>query len=291
MKMNFNNYLLGKGFSNKSIETYQKDVNSFLEWLEQENITAETTVYSDILHYIQQLKAKVSQRTVAIKLNSIKHYFDYLMEKQSIIENPAHPIQIKGIKRKILYDILSKKELESIYNNYEVDEKLPTSLRNKVILGLLIYQGLNSQELGLLNEKDIKLREGKIFIPGTRRSNSRIMTLESHQMLDIMQYQLKTRQEILKQANKESERLIVSVGTSKSINGILQRLTKELKQKSGKVSNLKQIRTSVITHWLKIHNLRQVQHMAGHRFVSSTESYLINDLEDLQEDINKFHPI
>jgi len=31
--------------------------------------------------------------------------------------------------------------------------------------------------------------------------------------------------------------------------------------------------------------------MAGHRFISSTEAYLINDLEDLQEDINKYHPI
>jgi integrase/recombinase XerD len=31
--------------------------------------------------------------------------------------------------------------------------------------------------------------------------------------------------------------------------------------------------------------------MAGHRYVSSTEAYLINDLEDLQDDIEKYHPI
>jgi integrase/recombinase XerD len=34
-----------------------------------------------------------------------------------------------------------------------------------------------------------------------------------------------------------------------------------------------------------------VQCLAGHRYVSSTEAYLINDLEDLTEDIAKFHPI
>jgi integrase/recombinase XerD len=31
--------------------------------------------------------------------------------------------------------------------------------------------------------------------------------------------------------------------------------------------------------------------MAGHRYVSSTEAYLVNDMDDLQEDINKYHPI
>ena len=31
--------------------------------------------------------------------------------------------------------------------------------------------------------------------------------------------------------------------------------------------------------------------MAGHRFVSSTEAYLVNDIDDLKEDIAKFHPI
>jgi len=59
---------------------------------------------------------------------------------------------------------------------------------------------------------------------------------------------------------------------------------------SPKFINFKQVRTSVITHWLKIHNLRQVQYMAGHRFVSSTERYLVNQTEDLQADIDLFHP-
>lgn len=55
--------------------------------------------------------------------------------------------------------------------------------------------------------------------------------------------------------------------------------------------NFKQVRTSVITHWLAQHNLRQVQYMAGHKYVSTTESYLVNQVEDLQADIDLFHPI
>jgi site-specific recombinase XerC len=91
----------------------------------------------------------------------------------------------------------------------------------------------------------------------------------------------------------------VSAGESEQFRNIIQKLIKKLNKQNSKacselgrtVTSVKQIHASVITHWLKIYNLRQVQYMAGHRYVSSTEAYLINDLDDLQEDITKFHPI
>jgi integrase/recombinase XerD len=57
------------------------------------------------------------------------------------------------------------------------------------------------------------------------------------------------------------------------------------------VKNAQQIRASVITKWLKSHNLREVQYLAGHRYISSTESYLQNDMEELIEEINQYHPL
>jgi len=74
---------------------------------------------------------------------------------------------------------------------------------------------------------------------------------------------------------------------SKQLGG----LTNEIKSKNKQFINFKQVRTSVITHWLKQYNLRQVQYMAGHRYISSTEAYLVNQMEDLQADIDQFHPM
>jgi hypothetical protein len=74
-------------------------------------------------------------------------------------------------------------------------------------------------------------------------------------------------------------------------SNFLNRLIKTLSGHNPSITSLQQLRTCVITHWLKTHNLRQVQYMAGHRFVSSTEAYLVNDLDDLMEDIGKFHPL
>lgn len=300
----FTQYLLYKGYSTSTTKRYVKDAEMFIKWAAKENVQIEEVSYSDVLHYIQSKRNHVKQRTISTTVNSLKHYYNYLSTINQDIENPTTQIQIKGIKRKILYHILSKQELESLYNNFELPDENSkyknqnwfktsqlASKRNKVILGLIIYQGLGSVELGRITEKDIKLREGKIYIAGTRKSNERELKLEAHQILDIMEYTLKTRNEILTRQNKTSEILFVSVGKSDRINNIINKLIKKLNKQSSKITSVKQLRASVITHWLKLHNLRQVQYMAGHRYVSSTEAYFVNDLDDLQEDITKFHPI
>jgi len=30
--------------------------------------------------------------------------------------------------------------------------------------------------------------------------------------------------------------------------------------------------------------------MAGHRYVGSTEAYQVNNMDDLKEDVNRYHP-
>ncbi len=299
----FIDYLLFKGFSIATIKSYSSDVVRFEQWLSKENVVLETVSYSDVLHYIQGKKGRVKQRTISTTVNSLKHYFNFLSTIGTVTENPTQNIAIKGIRRKKLYNILSKQELEELYHNFTftTDEQQKNQnwykyselshKRNKIILGLLIYQGLNTFELGNLTMNDLKLREGKISIAGSRRSNERELTLEAIQIMDLMEYTLQVRQQLLNEFKKESNYLIISAGSGQGINNLMFKLIKKLKNQNTKIENTKQIRTSVITHWLKIHNLRQVQHMAGHRYVSSTEGYLINDLEDLLEDITKFHPI
>lgn len=203
-----------------------------------------------------------------------------------------------------MYDILNRQELDNLYHNYTLPDdtskdknqnwfkaKVLAQKRNKVVLGLLLYQGLDSKDFKLLTVADIKLREGKVYIPGTRRSNEREIKLEALQIMDLMEYLLKTRNEILTLTGKSSEQLFISIGSSEKFNNILHYLIKRLHLINGKVSLFKQLRASVIVHWLKLYNLRQVQYLAGHRYVSSTEQFLVNEMEGMIEDIDKYHPI
>lgn len=288
----FKAYILQKGFSLQTFKSFELVINRFKKWLLKENVTELSASYSDILHYMQSIRNHVKQRTIQNEINAIKHYYNYLQELNLVTENPTSQVQIKGVKRKILYHVLKKQELEKLYHDYrELDNPNLAKKRNEIIVSLLVYQGLNTTELSRITVQDLKLREGKIFINGTRRSNERTLKLESHQVLDFMEYQLQTRSKILEEAKKQTDLLFTSFGKSDKFHNVMHKLLKELGKLNSKVKSVNQIRTSVIVHWLKMYNLREVQHMAGHRYVSSTEAYLINDLEDLQEEIEKYHPM
>jgi len=142
-------------------------------------------------------------------------------------------------------------------------------------------QGIKSEELTKLEVKDVKLREGTIEIMGSRKSNGRVMELEAHQIMDMHRYVMEERNEILRIKDQETDQLFI--GSSN--------LMKQLKNINPRVESIHQIRASVITKWLKVHNLRRVQYLAGHRYISSTESYQENDMEGLIEEVNQYHPL
>lgn len=289
----FKNYLLSKGYSSQTSKSYNRGTLQYIVWAESQQIETEQSTYNDIVSYVQYLKNKgLQQHSIQQAVNSLKHYFKWVVKRELRNDNPTSNISIKGIKRRKLHNVLNKQELEKLYNDYKtIESESLAKKRNEIIVSLIVYQGLNSKELGRLTINDLKLREGKIYIAGTRNSNERSLKLESHQILDIMEYQLKTRMDILKETGKQTDLLFTSFGVSTKFGNIIYKLLPKLKKLNSDIVSVHQIRTSVITHWLKVHNLREVQYMAGHRYVSSTEAYLINDLEDLLEDINKYHPI
>lgn len=304
----FNEYLIIKGYSSKSIDSIMVAVNYFMAWYEQENINDITAVtHNDIMAYVQYQNIRgVSRKTVAHYVMHTQKYFTFLQSENEAADNPCSNIKIKGIKRKVLHDILTAVELEKLYEDYVTEiiiEKSETikvpppqhlqnlaRKRNKVIVGLIVYQAVRSEEIMQLQISDVKLREGKINIPAARRSNERVLKLESHQLYDMLDYINDTRKQILHHNKITTQDLFISISGSIHFKNALALLIKQLQRVNSKVKSIDQLRASVIVHWLQQYNLRKVQIMAGHRYVSSTESYKANNMEELKEDIKNFHP-
>jgi len=297
-KESFKEYLKFKQFTSKSIESRLTVFDQYLKWIEKENLDIEQTNYNDLLLFMKHCQHKgISQRTIKHYMIIVRHFYDHLIREQIITINPATDINVKGARRKVLYHTLETHELHQLYNQYKAESA--KERRNKVMLGLLVYQGIRTEELAKLEVNDINLREGKITVPGGIRSNSREMTLEAHQIMDMYDYVLNVRNQILamppkrkNQSRQETDQLFIGDGGNcHSISIFVNRLMIQLRKQNSQVLNAKQIRTSVITKWLKMHNLRQVQYLAGHKYISSTESYLQNDMEGLKEEVQQFHPL
>jgi integrase/recombinase XerD len=310
--MDFKSYLKKQELSKTTVAMYHYHTMDFISFLDKDNTEAEQCTEKEIMLYLNHLQKKnVDNATKKLRLYALKHFFNFQIENNKRDDNPAKRIKIASGQKQKLYPTLSPQELQGICENYKVPTaehpkshhnwftayKLSKE-RNKVILGLLVNQGVTTVDISRILVEDIDLRQGKIDIRGGRIGKDRTLELKSNQIMDIMEYLYKTRNELLKYQKEETKQLFLSVPSSGDIhatgNGNLQifkSLTNEIKEQNPRFINFLQVRSSVITFWLKQYNLRQVQYRAGHKHIISTEAYLINDIDDLQKEIDSFHPI
>lgn len=301
----FKEWLLLKKYSPATAETTVRTVEYFRSWAATENINElEEICYQDAMMFMQwSSKHGASQKTIANYLLHLRKFYDFLKTEELVKENPVAHIKVQGIKRKVYYDILNAEELQKLYSEYPVtieyeagkiippqQKNILSRRRNKVILSLVIYQGLRVEEVAAINLQDLQLREGKITIHAQRRTAARTMKLESHQVYELMDYIHEIRKEFLK-ANEADNKLFLHWSTGNSFHNITQMMLKHLRNINSRIKNFDQIRASVITQWLKQYDLRKVQYLSGHKYVSSTESYKANNIDELQDDITKFHPL
>lgn len=306
----FKIYLESQGKSKSTVTHYGYYIADFLQWLEHDNTAPENVTAKEVTAYLSYLQKKGYQnKTRVYRLSILNHFFDHLIAQEQRTTHPCRHLKIRGQQQNKLYPVLVREQLESIYLDYAVpsaeDERsnrnwfvasLLGKRRNKVILGLMIYQGLTTSEVERIELNDLDLRAGKVLIKGSRKSNERILELKPGQIMDLMEYQFQTRAEILRYHTQPTNALFLSLPTlgRKSAIDCLQiwkTLSREIREQHPFFINFKQVRASVIIGWLNLFNLREVQYMAGHRYVSSTEKYLLHQVEDLQADIDKFHPM
>lgn len=305
----FKSWMEKQGFAKDTVRPLTNYTGCFLDWLEREKKEVNQVSYPDVMEFIKYYQNKVSTGLLNRKLGAIRKYYEWLQLLGDTEKNPAAGLTLKGRKTTVPHDLLDREALEELYENYHVTDE--REQRNKVILGLLIFQGLTNEELHKLEPGDIKLKAGKIDIPAGK-SESRTLKLEPLQILELQEYIKITRPQILAKIyaydpkqpfyrpgkkpdkiNKEQlqRQLFISMNGSTSIKNSILHMVRVLQQINPNVKSAAQIRQSVITEWLKVKDLRTVQYMAGHKSVSTTERYQANNLEDLEEALNVHHPL
>jgi site-specific recombinase XerD len=290
----FKEYLQQRRFMQSTINAHLQNIGYFIKWIENNGLhEVENLQYTDLLNYVNYVqKQNKDVSTINLRISSISKYFEFLKEEGLVNRNPARTLRIKGKAKTIIQNPLSYDELLHLYNNYKALEKnTPSHIkektmlahqRNIIIVGLLIWQGLHSGELEKLEVNHVNLNEGIIYIPSTTRSNSRELKLSSQQIITLHTY---IHGGVRDKFICKSEFLFAG-----NLHNIINLLLEELKGINPQIKNAQHIRASVILYWLRQHNKRQVQYMAGHKYIHSTEAYEVQELETLTDQLEKHHP-
>jgi len=281
-------YLLEK-YSPQTVKIYHLDIRRYIVYMGEER--AEKATYRDIMEYTGYLrKTYQNPRTINRMLYGVKAWYFYLIVSGSREDHPCRQIKLKDARGADiqLQDLFSSIEMEKLMQRKERFEV--ARLRNKVILSLLIYQGLRLTEITRLRTGDIDLEAGTLFVRAMPRTMSRILKLRTLQVMLFYNYIHVLRPKLLRTG---TDRLVLTLRGSaengEGINYLIETFKPLFPERN---LNARTLRQSVITNLLKEgKDLRVVQVFAGHKKISSTEKYRQSGIEELQEAIEKYHPL
>lgn len=286
----FKDYLHKEQLSESSIREHIKNITYYMNWAKEQKITQINYIqYHELLGYVQSMKVKgIYVSTQNIRLNSIRKYYEYI-KKQGLIEsNPARRIHIKGQIKNIIEYPLTHIELEKLFMDYVkyIEEKKQSRYsvtkhskayeRNILIVSLMIWQGIQSGDLNKLEIRHVNLNDGTIYIPSSKRSQNRQLKLVSKQIILFHHY--------LTEREFKTDQLFTC-----HANNTIHQIVSELRGINPSIKNAQHIRGSIILHWLKVYSKRQAQYMIGHKYISSTEKYEIQELTELSDLLSKHH--
>jgi len=281
-------YLLEK-YSPETVKIYQLDIRRYIIYMGEER--AVRASYRDIMEYTGYLrKTYQNPRTINRMLYGVKAWLFYLIDAGLRSDHPCRQIKLKDARGGDvqLQDLFTSIEMEKLMQRKERFKD--AKLRNKVIISLLIYQGLRLTEITKLRLQDIDLEAGTIYIRAMPRTMARTLKLKTPQVMLFYNYIHELRPKLLRAG---TDRLVLTLRGSaengEGINYLIETFKPMFPERN---LNARTLRQSVITNMLKEgKDLRVVQVFAGHKKISSTEKYRQSGIEQLQAAIEKYHPL
>lgn len=290
MENHFRKYLHSIGHTDKTIISYMHAYKI----ITNDNPDLHTYKFKDVINYLNdKSKDYTNGNTKVYILNGLKKYFDFLIDSGKRDDHPCLNLHLRNQRRRevIHQDLFTSKELELLLDREERYEDLKQ--RNRVVMSLLIYQGLNSAEISNLNLSHIDLDSGVIFIKASKKIGQRHIELVNKQYRLFDAYINEGRKSLHRETNPTNAFVLGKLGTRISVDDIHYLVSTFKGLFPDRNLTPSSIRQSVIANWLneKKIPLEQAQLMSGQKWISTTVKYRQNNLEEQRELMNKWFPI
>ncbi len=286
----YNQYLkLEKSFSPNTVEAYKRDLDKFLDFIREENLSPFDVQLTDFQSFSSSLYAiDIHPTSIYRILMGVKSFYRFLVMSGELDTDPMELLDYPK-KPQHLPDVLSVEEVDLIESCIDLSQT--EGQRNKAIIETLFSCGLRVSELCNLKLSDLYLDEGFIRVTG-KGSKQRLVPISPKAIKELRLYFIDRNAVCVKEGYEDY--VFVSKARKKNLSRIMVfHLVKELVEKAGikKTVSPHTFRHSFATSLLEGGaNLRAIQAMLGHESISTTEMYMHIDTSHLREELLTHHP-
>jgi len=273
--------------------SYKRDINQFICFLEKNCINLETITGDELKQYVHHLYGlKLSARSIARKISTLKSFFVYLSSHLNI-KNNAKELHIPKIEKR-LPTYLTQEEVTRVLACSEKD-KSSLGIRNSMMIYLLYGSGMRVSELVSIKISDIHFDTRFISIEG-KGGRQRMIPLPQSIMSLLSNY---ITFHIASSAphSIKNPLYLFSIQYGKKIKAISRQscwmILKKICEQAGikRAISPHQLRHSFATHMLeKGVDLRSLQVLLGHEEITTVEIYTHVETSQLRKIYDKKHP-
>jgi len=265
-----------RGLSENTLSAYRTDLKNFVLWLsllskkELSNALINTN-RNTVVKYLSELEdKKISARSRARLLSSLRRFYAYLLREKMIDIDPVALIDSPKLGRS-LPKTLTEDDVEALLHSPDTTTLL--GLRDRVLFEVLYATGLRVSELVGLNLTEINLQQGVLRVTG-KGNKERLVPLGEEAVNWLEKYISSTRGDLLK--GQVTDALFVTTRGSEMTRQAFWYLIKRYAVQAEISSTISPhtLRHAFATHLLNHGaDLRVVQMLLGHSDLSTTQIY------------------
>ena len=283
--------LYERNYSPQTVKSSQYDLEKFFKFLGEENILMDEVDVIVIRNFLTvELNNGISKRSCKRRLSTLRHFYDFLVKKGYVKENPFIFITAPKTEKKFPQVLYQDQVREILDENLKRTDEL--MLRDQAILEVLYFTGMRASELVNVVVQDVDLIGRTVRVMGKGRKE-RIIPFSDECQKCVRRYLRECRPTLFKRNINPVNALILSSRGEKLTTRGLEYILDQIEEKTSTYVGLHPhlLRHSFATHLLENGaDLRTIQELLGHASLNATQVYTHVTEDTMRETFFQYHP-